>query len=426
MASNSKRRRRVLGASCILAALIIAGSSFAWFTSRDEVTNRLTATANYGVSVVEDFTPPEDLIPGQKVNKDVSAVNTGNVGAYVRLGLLNDLQLNVDSAGAAIESNAKVLPNLTAGDSTVELNLTAIDAIPQTVDNNAVDKVPNSVSTIQAGGTLVWAAGTAVSPTDAQNESAGDDVSQNADDYDGANQFKPTESGLYIFRRTVSDTPTYSGYFFVKGSDGEAGKYYALVTEENSVNISGATISETDGIVTAVSGVKLATTKNVKIANNSVNADITATWYSSNLGDTTTTPVAAGNSDAKWIQLTYTAVAEKPIKLNIELDSNWANNWTYVQGDTDAIDNKNDIGYFYYKKVLEAGYTTEKVVDSVTVDSSVTQGAYNDMVYDLTVVLDSVQVTKSEDGAEFTNDTITDWVETAIVNTSTGAPTWAS
>ena len=425
MASNSKRRRRVLGASCILAALIIAGSSFAWFTSKDEVTNRLTATANYGVSVVEDFTPPEDLIPGQKVNKDVSAVNTGNVGAYVRLGLLNDLQLNVDSAGAEIESTAKVLPNLTEGDKTVELNLTAIDAIPQGA-NNAVDKVPNSVSTIQAGGTLVWEAGTAVSPTDAQNKPAGDDVSQNADDYDGANQFKPTESGLYIFRRTVSGTPTYSGYFFVKGSDGEAGKYYALVTEENSVNISGATISETDGIVTAVSGVKLATTKNVTIANDSDNADITATWYSSNLGDTTTTPVAAGNSDAKWIQLTYTAVTGKPIKLNIELDSNWATNWTYVQGDTDAIDNKNDIGYFYYKKVLKAGYTTEKVVDSVTVDSSVTQGAYNDMVYDLTVVLDSVQVTKSEDGAEFTNDTITDWVEAATVNTSTGVPTWAS
>ena len=50
MASKSKRRRKVLGASCILAALIIAGSSFAWFTSKDEVANRLTATADYGVS----------------------------------------------------------------------------------------------------------------------------------------------------------------------------------------------------------------------------------------------------------------------------------------------------------------------------------------------------------------------------------------
>ena len=58
MASKAKRRRKVLGASCILAALIIAGSSFAWFTSKDEVTNRLSANADYDVSIVESFAPP--------------------------------------------------------------------------------------------------------------------------------------------------------------------------------------------------------------------------------------------------------------------------------------------------------------------------------------------------------------------------------
>ena len=83
MASKSKRRRKVLGASCILAALIIAGSSFAWFTSKDEVTNRLSANADYGVSIVESFAPPENWLPGQEVNKDVYAVNTGNVAAFV-------------------------------------------------------------------------------------------------------------------------------------------------------------------------------------------------------------------------------------------------------------------------------------------------------------------------------------------------------
>jgi len=87
MASNSKKRRRVLGASCILAALIIASSSFAWFTSKDEVTNRLSAAANYGVAIAEDFQPPEKFLPGQTVNKDVGAVNTGNVDAFVRMWL---------------------------------------------------------------------------------------------------------------------------------------------------------------------------------------------------------------------------------------------------------------------------------------------------------------------------------------------------
>ena len=71
MASKSKKRRRVLGASCILAALIVASSSFAWFTSKDEVTNRLSANADYGVSIVESFAPPENWLPGQQINKDV-------------------------------------------------------------------------------------------------------------------------------------------------------------------------------------------------------------------------------------------------------------------------------------------------------------------------------------------------------------------
>ena len=84
MASKSKKRRRVLGASCILAALIIAGSSFAWFTSKDEVTNRLTANADYDVSIVESFAPPKNFLPGQEVNKDVYATNTGTIGAFVK------------------------------------------------------------------------------------------------------------------------------------------------------------------------------------------------------------------------------------------------------------------------------------------------------------------------------------------------------
>ena len=64
--------------------IFLVGTTFAWFTSKDEVTNRLSAHADYNVSIVEDFTPPEDWTPGQTVNKPVSAVNTGNVDAFVQ------------------------------------------------------------------------------------------------------------------------------------------------------------------------------------------------------------------------------------------------------------------------------------------------------------------------------------------------------
>lgn len=107
MASKSKSRRRVFRASCILAALIVAGSSFAWFTSSDEVTNRLTASANYGVSIVEDFTPPKVMVPGQEVDKDVAVVNTGSVDALARVHLTNVLKVQrVDYLDMITDSSA--------------------------------------------------------------------------------------------------------------------------------------------------------------------------------------------------------------------------------------------------------------------------------------------------------------------------------
>jgi len=186
MASNSKKRRRVLGASCILAALIIASSSFAWFTSKDEVTNRLSAAANYGVAIAEDFQPPEKFLPGQTVNKDVGAVNTGNVDAFVRMWLGGQMRV-VKETSAGDKVDAK-----TGATTTGEGALTAVtDESKKSVGLNyynattqkyyktlSTDKIDNpkdlahktdaseetnipatfsEVQAVQAGGVLVYA-----------------------------------------------------------------------------------------------------------------------------------------------------------------------------------------------------------------------------------------------------------------------------
>jgi len=423
---DNKKDKKVLIGALGIASVIAAGSTFAWFTSSDEVTNRLTAAADYGVSIVEDFTPPEDWLPGQKINKDVSAVNTGNVDAYVRLGILNDLQLNIKGSGVSVNSDATTLPAAPDGEALVELNFTAIDAVPQGA-NNAKDKVANQVSTLQAGGTLVWTPDGPVSPTDAQNTSSGDDVGSGDEDYDGTDQFKPTKTGLYLFRRTFyegsgSNEVKYSGYFY----DAANTKYYAIETEPKTV-YSTATVTEENDIVSAVTGVKLATTKDVAVSNTDTAADklIGIKWYSSTMDVEPATETTAGNSNAKWIQLTYEAVTGDPVKIDIELASDWATNWTYVQtNNTPKIDDKNDFGYFYYNDIVKAGDTTPKLIDSVAINKNVTQDAYNEMIYDLSVVLDSVQIAKSEDQAEYTNDSITPWVSGATVDGSTGNPTW--
>ena len=192
MASKSKRRRRVLGASCILAALIIAGSSFAWFTSKDEVNNRLSANADYGVSIVESFAPPENWLPGQEVNKDVYAVNTGNVAAFVEETVSGTLTITTEVAKDAISANS--------------VKLTAAERYA-----------------VEAGSYLAYKPDTSNKELGVQVVSMIPDAT-NLEGYttaDAATDFTPDAAGLYVFRRSIGvdaetkvETFKYEAYYF--------------------------------------------------------------------------------------------------------------------------------------------------------------------------------------------------------------------
>ena len=82
---RTTREKRVLTGAVLIAAVMVGGSTFAWFTSKDEVTNRLSAKAEYDTAITEDFTPPDDIMPGQEINKDAGIINTGNIDAIVKL-----------------------------------------------------------------------------------------------------------------------------------------------------------------------------------------------------------------------------------------------------------------------------------------------------------------------------------------------------
>ena len=202
MASKSKRRRRVLGASCILAALIIAGSSFAWFTSKDEVNNRLSANADYGVSIVESFAPPENWVPGQEVNKDVYAVNTGNVGAFVEETVSGKLTITTEVAKDDISANS--------------VKLTAAERYA-----------------VEAGSYLAYKPATSNKELGVQVVSMIPDAT-NLEGYttaDAATDFTPDAAGLYVFRRSIGvdadtkvETFKYEAYYF-------DGHYYYKVTD---------------------------------------------------------------------------------------------------------------------------------------------------------------------------------------------------
>lgn len=402
---KSKKENKVLIAALGVAAVTVAGSTFAWFTSKDEVTNRLSASASYGVSIAEDFTPPEDWTPGQEINKDVSAVNTGNVDAFVRVGLLHDATLTVKDAGVAVSGFA-------TADKTKLVALETRASDTNTPAGGNATNNANEVTLLQAGGTLVVAGGQAVSPSDAWNVRSGGSTNP---DYSGAGQFDPAVtktvadptktyaqqygSGLYIFKRKVTDGVKYSGYYY----DVANNKFYQLEQEPGTVyiaNLAADAITETDaGVVTLADGalddVKLAATKKITIANNSATPAFNITWVKSD-GTATT----AGASDAAIIRLTYvgddTANALDNVIIDIKLATDWNTNWTYRAATSDKVDGTNDVGYFFYNKLLAPGATSEKLVDSVTLNSDVTQEAYKDLVYDLTVVLDSIQASPNE------------------------------
>ena len=189
MASKKKTRRKVLAASCILAALIIGSSSFAWFTSKDEVVNKLSAYNNYDVTVYEDFTPPPSWTPGQTVEKAVKVVNTGNVDAFVKLSLSNEL----------------VLTQYTDGDKT----------FTESDKDSYIKLTDDQVTSLEAGGLLVYKANIAVT------ETVGTD-------------FTPTENGFYIFERSNSTTEKYVGFYCVAGDTTDDNVYYAITVTKNT------------------------------------------------------------------------------------------------------------------------------------------------------------------------------------------------
>ena len=189
---NARERRALVGALCT-AAVIVAGSTFAWFTSSDEVTNRLTASADYGVSIVETFTPPANWVPGQKINKDVYATNTGNIAAFVKEDISGVLTYTYESLTDS--------PDATNGVKLDETTLVDIDG----------------ATTMEGGAFLAWTNATGVEL--GAKVSARQAESDN-DGYKSENRWTPTAAGVYIFRRSIDTLSgstvayTYSGYYY--------------------------------------------------------------------------------------------------------------------------------------------------------------------------------------------------------------------
>lgn len=347
---KTSKQKGVLAVSVLLAGVIAAGGTFAWFTSQDEVVNQLSASNNYGVAITESFTPPSDWVPGQQVTKAVGAVNTGNVDAFVRLSVGNSLTLTI------------------LGDA---------ENFSKTNTENYISVVDAERIALQAGGKLVCEAG---SSTDK-------DVASDT--------YTPSETGLYIFQRTLTNDNgnEYVGYYYYKADESSNGVYYAL-DEITAPTDDGSSWSAT-----------IKTTKSVD------NPDISLKYVDANESE---------NIPA-YIEATYVGEGENntspddDIVIKINLAENWDDYWEYDSTNKDTLQ-------FYYKKLLPAGETSENnLIASVELDSSVQAEAYYSFDYNLIIGLDSVQVTNDADKTTAVN---AGWTPVQAAISDTGDITW--
>ena len=439
---KSAKEKRILVASIIVAATIVAGSTFAWFTSKDEVTNRLSASAKYDVSIAEDFQPPEEWVPGQTINKDVSAVNTGNVDAFVRMWLegemsvMNKVALNNSTAVPATVSEGLGFTATDAADKMKELGFAYKDgsnyyrvlsktekANPElnTTDTAVNDNTYSEVKSVQAGGYLVSAPENAkwtytaeqqteiIDSTGAKavvakdavigsvNSTAANKLGVKDNCVIDSDTFVPETPGLYIFRRNIAlggvnaaDTYEYSGYVF----DGT--NYFALANDtagksdytlpDGAVTVATTTEPQKEPLTYNIDTAKIklytATEKIIK------NDDLTWEYQA-----------ATGTAPAK-LTATYNGGTDGEAD-DIVIDVALANIGTEGQTWT-AKTAAGKTATFYYNDDVEAGDSTAQLVDSVTLSDKTTQHAFIAFDFDLNVFLESVQVTMGENGSEKT------------------------
>ncbi|MBQ8965426.1 BsaA family SipW-dependent biofilm matrix protein [Ruminococcus sp.] len=379
--NNKKNENKLLAGSIGIAAFVVAGATFAWFTSQDEVTNRLSAEADYNVAITESFTPPESWTPGQEVNKDVSAVNTGNIDSLVNLSLGHSF--TVTGKGVPVTASAAASADLAA--------------------KNAAEITEDEAKAAQAGGSVIY------------------NKNKVAEEAREASEDPFTEDGLYLFRREVKKTVDddnkltsveygYDGYY-VKG-----GKYYRVELEDDAVAFK-ADSGETDSVDLAK--VNIPTTGEAYVFTYGEDDSVTWTFVKELEADDPTAEPAVDNkttsfAEAKGIRITYAgqdaASSEDDIVVYVAFDENAKDNYTYS-----ADDDK-----YYYNYVLPAGEETKgTLINSVTLGSEVQNSAYTKLDYDLDVILESIQASVDED-KNYTNETAASWKNGSTVNGKQG------
>ncbi len=464
---KAKKERRILVAALLVAAVTVAGSTFAWFSSQDEVTNRLSASADYGVSIAETFTPPEEWVPGQEVNKDVFAVNTGNVDALVKQAITSKITVTNEADGDDLKTTAAVptaavklgTQYTSSTDSTTGAVTYSADEVTSIMAGSVLAYTNNTTDVAKVGRLTINVDGTTKTDnTPSLTQVPGSGTATDPGVSAEGTLFTPAGAGLYIFRRSITktdnasadstETYTYSGYYY------DETNYYKVSLDDTALTalsdqgyngvltqaLTKTTTTDTNSQTTEVYAVKADSVSTVKAAakwvvESTVVATPALTYEAAVTSGDAQHPARLVATYGGTVTTGTDAAADDIviyINLNniVEAGSVTADKWQILP--TTVANNQ---AVFYYTNDLEAGHTSAQLVDSVVMSPNTTNAAYKNFDFDLNIALDSVQIVKSSDGTELVPGAVAPGAETSVLGAKATAAndgkeiatvTWAS
>lgn len=325
---KKKRKKRILIATLGVFALIVGGLTFAWYSSRDTVTNTFQANGTFKTVVVENFTPPTNWEPGTSTDKVVQVTNTGTIDAYTRVSLVPRISFDVKQKN---------------DDSYVTTALDQIDAAGTyaTVNSSAIDAASASFTKYDAGSTSPLGA-VPSNVTLYVKESTG------TTDY-SSTQTAETKKYEFLGYYTTTD----------QNADGneETIAYELYLTVDNSaLRAAGYDYSDNDGFITV-------TDANGNTYQSTLNYALYNVEHKDSTADSSIDPYT-------YVTLNFYNTADPTVA-----DS------TYWYQTTDTSGKV----YYYYRNKLVSGATTEPLLDSVTFKDGVDMTDISNLVFDLDV-----------------------------------------
>lgn len=123
------KKVQALAVSGVLTVGVIGGT-LAWFTSQDKATNTFNTASNSdnngsGIKIIEEFEKPENMLPGDIVNKDVQVSNTTTYDQFIRVKFTPKfVKVTKDGSGNEVREKIAEVDGKTLKTKNIELNFT--------------------------------------------------------------------------------------------------------------------------------------------------------------------------------------------------------------------------------------------------------------------------------------------------------------